>query len=77
MEIINNIICIWVLLSFLSIPLIICRNDWSLVFANDIDFIDREGENIIIRFLLCLVVFLSLPFRIPTTIKVIFKQIVK
>lgn len=77
MEIVNNLFYIWILLAFVSIPLTICLDEWSIIFAKDIDFIDREGENIIIRLLLCIVVFMILPFRIPKIIVTLFKQIFK
>lgn len=68
---------IWLLLSVVSVFLSVFRADWGVLVIEDVNTIERNSPNIVKKIMLVVALFLIYAIRLPKTILVIAKQIIK
>ena len=68
---------IWLVLSVVSVFLSVFRADWGVLVIEDVATIERNSPNIVKKIMLVVALFLIYAIRLPKTILVIAKQIIK
>ena len=68
---------IWLVLSVVSVFLAVFRNDWGVVVIEDVNTIERNSPNVVKKIMLVLALFIIYAIRLPKTILVIIKQILR